>query len=269
MDSLTQRRRAESNGGKVRTLVISPHHALCEAIRGAATGTAVQVAACCHEVKELDQSVKAVCPEVLVLDAAFPGEEAPALVRLAARASEGELPPILVLLSPSDEPKAPELLHAGASYYLVKPLSFETVVARVEQLSRGAQRWFGARRNRTRQLEGSEARVAELLSELSIPRHFRGFTYLQEAILLVLEEGGTLRGVTTHLYPAIARKHGVSPAEVERSLRHAIEHAWTYGKLDLLYGFFGPAVDARKGKPTNSSFIARLADKVMIDLALN
>ncbi|MDI3281149.1 MAG: sporulation initiation factor Spo0A C-terminal domain-containing protein [Bacillota bacterium] len=250
-------------------MVVSPHHALCEAIRRAAEGAGVEVAACCHEAGGLSQLVKTVCPEVLVLDAAFPGERGPELVRLVARAGEGVPPAILVLLSPADEREAPELLRAGASYYLVKPLHFETVVARVEQLSRGAQKWFGVAGSRPSRFRRGEARVAALLSELGVPEHFRGFTYLREAILLVLEEGGALRGVTTHLYPSIARKYGVSPAKVERSLRHAIEHAWTYGKLDLLYGFFGPAVDARKGKPTNSSFIARLADKVMIDLALS
>jgi two-component system response regulator (stage 0 sporulation protein A) len=106
--------------------------------------------------------------------------------------------------------------------------------------------------------------IAELLLSLGVPNRFKGFDCLREAITLVLEDDRLLASVTKELYPKVGERCGLTASLVERNLRHLIEHTWTHGDLERLYEVFGSTVRANKGKPTNSSFIARLADVVRV-----
>jgi two-component system response regulator (stage 0 sporulation protein A) len=107
--------------------------------------------------------------------------------------------------------------------------------------------------------------VTQMLHEIGIPAHIKGYQYLRDAIAISVEEEDMLVSVTKVLYPTIAKKHGTTSSRVERAIRHAIEVAWTRGRLETIYEIFGYTVSNGKGKPTNSEFIALVADKIRLD----
>lgn len=109
-----------------------------------------------------------------------------------------------------------------------------------------------------------EAEVTEMIHEVGVPAHIKGYQYLREAIMLSVQNREMLEYITKGLYPAIAEKYGTTPSRVERAIRHAIEVAWNRGRADTLEAVFGYTVSDGKGKPTNSEFIALIADKIRL-----
>ena len=107
--------------------------------------------------------------------------------------------------------------------------------------------------------------MTQLLHEIGIPAHIKGYQYLRDAIIISVEEKEMLVSVTKVLYPAIAKKHGTTASRVERAIRHAIEVAWSRGQLEMIDEIFGYTVNSGKGKPTNSEFIALVTDKIRLD----
>ena len=110
-------------------------------------------------------------------------------------------------------------------------------------------------------------RVTEVIHEIGVPAHIKGYSYLREAIILAVENKGVVDAMTKELYPAVAREFDTTPSRVERAIRHAIEVAWDRGSLDILVKWFGYTVSNTKGKPTNSEFIALVADKIRLEMS--
>ena len=110
-----------------------------------------------------------------------------------------------------------------------------------------------------------EKDVTDMIHEIGVPAHIKGYQYLRDAIMLAVKDSKMLSGITKLLYPTIAKEHKTTPSRVERAIRHAIEVAWSRGKMDTLEEWFGYTVSARKGKPTNSEFIALVADRIRIN----
>lgn len=106
--------------------------------------------------------------------------------------------------------------------------------------------------------------VTNLMHQMGIPAHVRGYQYIRDAILMVVDEMGLLGAVTKELYPAIAERYNTTPSRVERAIRHAIELAWDRGNIDLMNKFFGYTINVERGKPTNSEFIAMVADRLRV-----
>ena len=109
-------------------------------------------------------------------------------------------------------------------------------------------------------------RVTEVIHEIGVPAHIKGYSYLREAIILAVEDKGAVDAMTKELYPAVAREFGTTPSRVERAIRHAIEVAWDRGSIEILVKWFGYTVSHNKGKPTNSEFIALVADKLRLEM---
>ena len=110
-----------------------------------------------------------------------------------------------------------------------------------------------------------ENRVTDMIHEIGIPAHIKGYHYLRDAIMMSVEDMEMLNSITKILYPTIAKKHQTTPSRVERAIRHAIEVAWSRGKMDTIDALFGYTVSTGKGKPTNSEFIALIADKIRLE----
>ena len=111
-----------------------------------------------------------------------------------------------------------------------------------------------------------ETRVTNILHEIGVPAHIRGYHYMREAILMAIDDIDVLNYITKELYPSIAKKCNTTPSRVERAIRHAIEVAWSRGKVDAIDSLFGYTVSTHKGKPTNSEFIALIADRLRLEL---
>ncbi|MGE5508951.1 MAG: sporulation transcription factor Spo0A [Chitinophagales bacterium] len=197
-------------------------------------------------------------PDVLLLDLIMPDLDGIGVLE-ELRKRAGRRPKVIVFSAVGAERIANQVLALGADYYIIKPFQPDMLCTRIWQVVREP----GADPAQTPLLSRVEA-VAKVLHRLGVPAHFKGFAYLKEAILLVLEDERRLSEVTKRLYPEVGARFGASAALVERNLRHAIEHTWTFGNLDALYEVFGSTVRASSGKPTNSSFIARVADLVRL-----
>ena len=157
--------------------------------------------------------------------------------------------------------RLPEL---GVDYFMLKPCRLTALVERIRQLAQteGSE----VRNNReepTRQR--LEREITAIIHEIGVPAHIKGYQYLREAIGLAVEDMEVINAVTKVLYPAVAKKFGTTASRVERAIRHAIEVAWDRGDLETLQKYFGYTVSNAKGKPTNSEFIAMIADRISLD----
>ncbi|MGI6343872.1 MAG: sporulation transcription factor Spo0A [Bacillota bacterium] len=205
-------------------------------------------------------------PDVMLLDIIMPHLDGiGVLEKLTSQA--GERPPKVIMLTAlGQEQMTRRVIDLGASYYVLKPFNLETLAKRIRQLARNEPIAASPIRveNDTPSLE---ATVSNFLHELGIPANIKGYIYLREAICLVTEENELISGVTKILYPMIAKQNKTTPSRVERAIRHAIEVAWGRGNIDAINRIFGFTVDTRRGKPTNSEFIAMVADRMRLERA--
>lgn len=159
----------------------------------------------------------------------------------------------------------------GVKYYIAKPFDMEMLVARIRQLKEPVVKkgsldtgiCFARQKD-----VNLEARVTNILHEIGVPAHIRGYHYMREAIILSIADMDVLNYITKELYPAIAKKCNTTPSRVERAIRHAIEVAWNRGQVEVLDSLFGYTISNSKGKPTNSEFIALIADKLRLELMI-
>ncbi len=157
----------------------------------------------------------------------------------------------------------------GAAHVMVKPLETELLVRRIRQVAervRTPQPAPVLPASQAAQAQSLESKVTEIIHEIGIPAHIKGYQYLREAIIRVVGDMDIINAVTKVLYPEVADKFNTTPSRVERAIRHAIEVAWDRGDVEVLQKFFGYTVSGAKGKPTNSEFIALIADNLSIEM---
>ncbi|HEY8347979.1 MAG TPA: sporulation transcription factor Spo0A [Symbiobacteriaceae bacterium] len=203
------------------------------------------------EAVEMAESLQ---PDVLILDDVMPNLDG---LGVLTRLKSKERPAVLVLMSCASDQLVQLYYQHGASYCLLRPTSPELVAERALMV---AGRQTPAPKAESSGESSPSRSVAELLRRTGVPAHLQGYRYLKDAVQYVLDNGGDLCGMTKELYPAIARKHSTVPARVERSIRHAIEVAWNRADLNELQRLFGSTINVSRGKPTNSEFVAMLAD---------
>ena len=154
----------------------------------------------------------------------------------------------------------------GADYYMMKPCKLSTVIERIRQMAAGSFQGDGegeSARNGSREVS-LESTVTAIIHEIGVPAHIKGYQYLREAILIAVADMEVINAVTKILYPEVAKRFGTTASRVERAIRHAIEVAWDRGDLETLQKYFGYTVSNAKGKPTNSEFIAMIADRLQL-----
>ena len=158
-----------------------------------------------------------------------------------------------------------EAAGLGVSYFMLKPFNLGTLMEKVRQVSGKSVQSFGAvTQIPARQEQSLEGVVTEVIHEIGVPAHIKGYKYLREAIMLTVCDMEIINAVTKVLYPEVAKRFSTTPSRVERAIRHAIEVAWDRGDLEVLQKFFGYTVSNIKGKPTNSEFIAMIADRLSL-----
>jgi two-component system response regulator (stage 0 sporulation protein A) len=210
--------------------------------------------------------IEEVQPDVVVLDVIMPHLDGLGVIEYIQGAGFGRRPRIMVVSAIGLETTAASILAAGADYYLAKPFDLSTLAERIRRLAaippdtRPSEQPSARAHTTPFEFEASRA-----LREIGIPANLRGYVYLRDAIILALGEGDMPTSITHVVYPTIARRHNTTASRVERSMRHAIETAWMRGDINTLNDVFGHTVDAEKGRPTNSAFIARIADKIRLD----
>ena len=227
--------------------------ALC---RAALEQKGVAVTVCERDgIKVLERMLE-LRPDVVLLDAFMPGLDAIAVKR-RYQEKMGEGTTFFVTGAFQNEQIEQQLLDEGFDYLFVKPFDQEMLAARVVRLAAvpAAPAHWGS----------DEVTVTEILHQIGVPAHIKGYQFLRDAILLTMEDPDYINAVTKRLYPQIAKQNATTPSRVERAIRHAIEVAWDRGDVDTLNSYFGYTIHNLRGKPTNSEFIAMIADKMRLD----
>ena len=193
-------------------------------------------------------------PDVLIMDLLLPKLDG---ISVLKEASSLPKPPLgLVLTGFLTDYAAQAAEKLGVRYFISKPCNLQTVAERVLEIV-AAER---AEKKPFRQEAQVEALVTSIIHEIGVPAHIKGYHYLREAIILTINNMEMINAVTKVLYPEVAKRFNTTPSRVERAIRHAIEVAWDRGDVEVLQKFFGYTVSGIKGKPTNSEFIAMIAD---------
>ncbi|MCL2195365.1 MAG: sporulation transcription factor Spo0A [Oscillospiraceae bacterium] len=218
--------------------------------------------------REVLRQVQSQRPDVLIMDTFLTNLDALGVLKEMKSMPQK---PLVFLLSAVDNPRfEQEALNAGADYYFLKPFDAQVLAERVTQLS--SWRNMGIKQPRMvvpsamRNKSDLEVMISEIMHQLGVPAHIKGYQYLREAIILSIENTEMISSVTKILYPTVARSFSTTPSRVERAIRHAIEVAWDRGDVEVLAGYFGYTIQNQRGKPTNSEFIAMISDKLRLKL---
>ena len=204
----------------------------------------------------LFETIKNDSPDIVVVDAILPHMDAIELIK-KVQALGGKKPEFIVTSSYDNPFIERQVMQNGAAYF--KPFDVNSLGDRIMSLIQGT-----AADANEKECQDMEVVVTEVIHQLGVPAHIKGYHYLREAILSSLEDKELLESVTKMLYPTVAKKFDTTSSRVERAIRHAIEIAWDRGNLDTLNSFFGYTVNTCKGKPTNSEFIALITDKLRL-----
>ncbi|WP_295763977.1 sporulation transcription factor Spo0A [uncultured Oscillibacter sp.] len=195
-------------------------------------------------------------PDLLLTDIALPGLDGLGVLK-ALKDREGHMPKTIVISAFCGDKVLSDAEKLGVSYYLPKPCEPNSLLERM----RGIFEVPSAPEMRLYALKNT---VTAVIHEIGVPAHIKGYQYLREAIIIAVNDMEVINAVTKVLYPAVAKRFGTTPSRVERAIRHAIEVAWDRGDLETLQKYFGYTVSNTKGKPTNSEFIAMIADRLML-----
>lgn len=202
-------------------------------------------------------------PEVVIIDAVMPGLDAIELIR-KIKSSNYKQPKFIVTSAYENSFIENQVMSSGASYFMLKPFDVKVLGDRIKSMLDIGTDSGNALPMSPRSSFNLEIVVTDMIHRIGVPAHIKGYHYLREAIMLSVEDKEMLESVTKLLYPEVAKKFSTTPSRVERAIRHAIEIAWDRGDVDVLNSFFGYTVNTGKGKPTNSEFIALLADKISL-----
>ncbi|MCF6460106.1 sporulation transcription factor Spo0A [Clostridium sp. Cult3] len=218
-------------------------------------------------------------PDVLILDIIMPHLDGLGVLEGIHSLNLDKIPKIVILSAVGQDQITQKAIELGADYYVVKPFDFKVFIKRLKQIVNLEKNSQLTEKSKYIQIPATssqnvtttknlEARITNIIHEIGVPAHIKGYLYLREAIAMVVEDIELLGAVTKELYPNIAEKYNTTPSRVERAIRHAIEVAWTRGKIDTIDNIFGYTVNTNKGKPTNSEFIAMVADKLRLEMEL-
>ena len=220
-----------------------------------------QVVGCAYDGEQALRRITELKPQILVLDLMLSKRDGISILK-ALNASDRR-PITLATSGFVTEYVASAAANLGVRYLMLKPCDMTALVERLEEIRGVGQRAGAPRRN---DKAGIESMVTGIIHEIGVPAHIKGYQYLREAIIIAVNDMDVINAITKVLYPQVAKTFQTTPSRVERAIRHAIEVAWDRGDLDTLQRFFGYTVSNTKGKPTNSEFIALIADKLQLQL---
>ena len=220
--------------------------------------------------EEMCQIIKDRQPDVVLLDLIMPKMDGLTVMeKVNQDNSVNKRPYFIVITAVGQERITEDAFNRGANYYVMKPFNNDMLLDRIKSVRKMFRNY--EKKSENGKMEGTagaedlESRVTNMLHEIGIPAHIKGYHYLRDAIIMAVKDMDVLNAITKILYPTVAKKYQTTSSGVERAIRHAIEVAWSRGKLDTLDELFGYTVSTGKGKPTNSEFIALIADTIQLE----
>lgn len=220
--------------------------------------------------EEMCQIIKDKQPDVVLLDLIMPKMDGLTVMEQVSQDKNvSKRPYFIVVTAVGQERITEDAFSKGANYYIMKPFNNEMLLNRIKSVRKmfrnNEKKSEDTKTENAVRGENLENRVTNMLHEIGIPAHIKGYHYLRDAIIMAVEDMDVLNAITKILYPTVAKKYQTTSSRVERAIRHAIEVAWSRGKLDTLDELFGYTVSTGKGKPTNSEFIALIADTIQLE----
>lgn len=228
----------------------------------------MEVVLCEKDGQKLITAVNKERADIVIADVFMPNIDILGVLKNIREIDKNERPMVMVMSNFDNQRLERETLEAGASYYFLKPIDLNTMAERIIKLSGWKNDNAPLVLNKSTVATDIqlELLITEIIHQVGVPAHIKGYHYLRDAILMSVKDTGMINSVTKVLYPTVAKKHQTTSSRVERAIRHAIEVAWDRGDLDTLDSYFGYTVQNTRGKPTNSEFIAMISDKIRLDL---
>lgn len=232
----------------------------------------MEIVGTAHNGQECLEMLNSTDPDVLILDIIMPHLDGLAVLERLRELHKGYLPNVIMLTAFGQEDVTKKAVELGASYFILKPFDMENLGNHIRQVSgrsstivRKPSTATSYRPQVDQKPKNLDASITSIIHEIGVPAHIKGYLYLREAISMVYNDIELLGSITKVLYPDIAKKYNTTASRVERAIRHAIEVAWSRGNIDSISSLFGYTVSMSKAKPTNSEFIAMVADKLRLE----
>ena len=241
----------------MRVLIADGNQEFCDGLKEALLDRGHEVVGTAEDGLTALRLLRETKPDLLVLDLMLPQADG---ITVLKQLNQEERPRTLMLSAIATAYIAAATVNYGVDYLMIKPCAIQTVVERLEEI-----RGLDLAQNQPGSAD-IETMVTNVIHEIGVPAHIKGYQYLREAIIIAVGDMEVINAVTKVLYPQVAKTFSTTPSRVERAIRHAIEVAWDRGDLDTLQRFFGYTVSNTKGKPTNSEFIALIADRLQLQL---
>lgn len=214
--------------------------------------------------------IKEKLPDVVLLDLIMPKLDGLGVMeRVRGDNNIEKVPEFIVISAIGQENITEDAFNKGANYYVMKPFDNKNLISRLRFIKNDDGKKANKVKNSNPKnaiavIENLGEEVTNIIHDIGIPAHIKGYQYLRDAIILCISDGDMINCITKGLYPAIAKQYETTPSRVERAIRHAIEVAWSRGNMDTINEMFGYTVNNGKGKPTNSEFIALVSDKIRL-----
>ena len=215
--------------------------------------------------------IKQTLPDVVLIDVWLPKTDTVQVIRKTNQIFEKNVsaaPDFIVFSCCSNPNLFEEATEAGAAYCMQKPVDYSILYERILRIHRNRKNSLRTKNGVHSQFlpdrNDLEAQVTGIIHKIGVPAHIKGYQYLRTAIIMTIEDADLINAVTKVLYPTVAKKYQTTSSRVERAIRHAIEVAWDRGDLDTLNSYFGYTIQNDRGKPTNSEFIAMIADNLRL-----
>ncbi len=254
----------------IKVLIADDNKEFCEVLEGYFNDQQDFIlAGIAHNGQETLQLIQEREPDIVILDIVMPHLDGIGVLEELQDLDYDYRPKIVMLTALGQESMTLRSVELGADYYIVKPFDLEVLANRLRQLVDGQSLPTGPSQIVNCSGRNMDVEVTKIIHQMGVPAHIKGYQYLREGILMVIDDVSLLGAVTKEMYPMIAKKYMTTPSRVERAIRHAIELAWDRGNVEMMNKFFGYTINVERGKPTNSEFIAMVADKLRIGAKLN
>lgn len=229
----------------------------------------MEAAVCPKDGRILLECADRIRPDVILSDIFLPNIDAVGVMKKLYSENSSIKPMYFVMSGFGSARLESEVLSAGAAYFFIKPFDFSVLAERILQMCGKVQKQdVFVSSNAPVTDSDLELMITEIIHQIGVPAHIKGYHYLRDAILMSVKDPEYINAVTKSLYPTVAKMHSTTSSRVERAIRHAIEVAWDRGDIDVLNMYFGYTVHTSRGKPTNSEFIAMISDKLRLRLKL-
>ena len=238
----------------------------------------MEVVAVAKDGKEAVELISIMKPDIAILDVIMPHLDGLGVLEKLIAANI-DLPICIMLSAVGQDNVTAQAINLGAQYYILKPFKMDVLMKRIRELvnspapkqtkpviTKEMKNNYISISNQASKEEILEIKVTNIIHEIGVPAHIKGYQYLRDGIMMVVNNIEVINQITKQLYPDLAKKYKTTPSRVERAIRHAIEVAWNRGQIETVESIFGYTVNSNKGKPTNSEFIAMIADKLRLDL---